>query len=109
MDLNKSFTRSFVNNPIAWMLGVLLAVSVFSYYRASDKLSSVCSTILMLEEGYSDIETLEGYEATGFDNGAMTVKVEKHDFLMKVDSPDGRAYRWWKANMKALDKVCWSL
>jgi hypothetical protein len=106
MSINERFTQSFTKNPGVWILAGLLAFSIFSHYRTGVKFTNVCETILMLEEGYFDLETSQKYHATGIDLDAIMVEAKKHEELMKSNTQEGRAYRWWRKHSQFLSKVC---
>lgn len=106
MSINERFTQAFTKNPGAWILAGLLAFSVFSHYRTGEKFTNVCETIVILEDGYFDLETSLKYQTTGFDVDAIMIKVKKHEELMKSNTPEGRAYRWWRKHSQYLSKVC---
>lgn len=106
MSINERFTQSFTKNLGAWILTGLLAFSVFFHYRTGEKFTNVCETIVILEQGYFDLETSQKYLTTGIDLDAIMILVKKHEELMKAKTPEGRAYRWWRMHSQLLSKVC---
>ena len=106
MNIGKRFTASFSKNPVAWILGGLLVFSVYSHYGTGSEFTQVCEKIVMLEEGYYDFDTSQQLQPTGIDFDAIMIEMKEHDKLMKTDTPDGRAYRWWREKAQYLIKVC---
>jgi hypothetical protein len=106
MNIGQSFSRRFWENPIAWILGGLLAGSVYFHYRTGVEFTRVCETIASLEQGYFDLETTQSYEPTGIDLDAIMMRVKKHERLMQVNTAEGRAYRWWQKEADYLERTC---
>ena len=46
------FKQSFRKQPLAWILGGLLALSVYWHYQTGTKFSETCLAITALMEGY---------------------------------------------------------
>ena len=101
-----AWERQFAKNPLAWILGGLLAFSVYSHYRTGSAFTRVCETVAALEEGYLDLESNQRFEPSGIDINAIMVKVEKEQALLQANTPEGRAFRWWKHNTDQLRSAC---
>ena len=106
MNIIQKLKVSFQKNPMVWVLSALLAFSIYSHRNTGKEFSDVCERIMVLEEGYFDIESSQNYIATGIDTEAIVTKAQAHERLMKEDSPEGRAYRWWRLNLQQLTDVC---
>ena len=104
--LQQRWSKSFVENPMAWILAGLLAFSVFSHYRTGTQFTEVCNRILMLREGYFDLETSRKFITTGIDLDSMMAEVKRHEELMKAKTAEGRAYRWWRYHGNKSERIC---
>ena len=106
MKISERFKKSFSKNTAAWILGGLLIFSIYSHYRTGSQFTKVCETIAILEEGYSDLDSSNRFLTTGIDLNAIMVQVTEHERLMNADTPEGRAYRWWRKHSQYVSKIC---
>jgi len=84
----------------------LYFLSIRTIYKTGSEFTNVCERIVMLEEGYFDIDFSQQYQTTGIDLDAIMIKAEDHERLLKADTTDGRAYRWWLQNVQYISRVC---
>lgn len=106
MKIQERFTQSFSKNPLTWVFGGLFILSVYFHYQTGAEFTRVCRTIVELEEGYFYLESMQKLRATGIDMDAILIKAKEHEELMKTDSPEGRAYRWWRKKVGYISKAC---
>lgn len=106
MNIIERLKQSFSKNPGAWVLGGLLVFSMYSHYRTGAQFTKVCETVSMLEEGYFDLESSQTFHTTGIDLDAIMVRASEHEKLMKSDTPEGRAYRWWRKHSEYVHNTC---
>ena len=101
--------RRIQDNPVegvAWMLAGFLVFSVYSNHQIGKELTQVCETVANLGDGYIDLETLKQFRATGIDWDALMVDAERVQMLLKADTAEGRAYRWWHGNSTYIVDLC---
>ena len=98
--------KSFDRNPVAWLLGGFLAFSVFSHYRTGSDFTRVCETVASLQTGYTDFESAQQFKASGIDLHSIILKAKQEEALLNANTPEGRAYRWWKQNTDYLRRTC---
>ena len=101
-----SWQKRFAKNPAAWILGGLLAFSVYSHYRTGAAFTRVCESIASLGEGYIDLESNQKFKPSGIDINAIMLDVKRQEALLKANTPEGRAFRWWKQNAELLRRTC---
>ena len=106
MSDNGRIAAAFGRNPAAWIFAGLSAFSLFAHYRTGEDFTAVCKTVVMLEEGYFDIESSQDFEATGLGLDGLMISLDEHEELFKSQTPEGRAYRWWRKHSRSLREAC---
>ncbi len=96
----------FERYPGAWLLVGLLAFSIFSHYRTGSDFTRMCETVMFLEQGYTDVESAQQFKASGIDINAIIIKAKEEEALLRANTPEGRAYQWWKKNADSLRRTC---
>ena len=104
--MNERFKASFSKNPGVWILAGFLVFSIYSHYRTGSEFTKVCQTVAMLGEGYTDLESSQKFFTTGIDLNAAMVRAQEHEKLLKANTPEGRAYRWWRQHSQYVNKSC---
>ncbi len=99
------FSQSFRKNPWAWILGGLLAFSVYSNYQIGSKVTETCLAITALMEGYWELGAEGQHDIDAMVREALA-EGQVHDQLMQEDSYEGRTYRWYRSSTRVIERLC---
>jgi len=96
----------FNKNTIAWILFGFLIFGLYSNYQNGREFTEVCERVLMLSKGYYDPDSARKFITKGINLNDIMVSATKREKLWKEDSSEGRAYRWWRHNVRRLERIC---
>jgi hypothetical protein len=109
MGLKEKMITSFQKNPIAWILGALLVVSVHGNYKTGKAFTESCQLMMFLTDDFSAYPMLfakSEYDLMEINKKNSDATIEKVDMLLKARTRLGDAFRSNYFHWKELRKVC---
>lgn len=100
--------KSFSVNPLAWILGGLCIISVYSNYRIGAEFEEACLMFQSLNEQFLDFETLIliAKKPRKLHLPISVALWQEHEKLIKAETPEGERYRALYIYVRELEKIC---